>query len=126
MSSGESLLRFHSRVPRRRCCQWPALYQALVLRVYPQIQAFQRARAEKRQISTSSKYDLVNREMTVYSNYDETHAAGDRLTIRHRKRQIALFFGDADLPENRLRQPGVIATSVDEKPGDPRAARSIG
>ena len=94
----------------------------LALRVYREVQTFKGSRAENREITLLGEYNFIHREELVEANNRKADASCYLLTIRHHKGQVLLLSIDAEPFESGCRNPRVVASGIDQKLGNNRAA----
>ena len=72
--------------------------------------------------NASGEYNFVNREELAETNYRKADAACDLLTVRHHKRQVFLLPIYLELFKSGRRNPGIVASGIDQQLGNNRAA----
>jgi hypothetical protein len=83
-------------------------------RINNEVQTFERARTEKREISRYGEYDFINRERVTDPKYGESGATRDGLAVGHDELQVLFLTNHADAFEFRFGNPFELAARVHE------------
>ena len=101
-----------------RCRQRSCGHEFLAARINRQIEPFQTARAEQKEIPFFGEYHLVDGKGLLYPDNGEADTACNALAIGHHEFHILLLSRDADSFQSRGRQPGVFTAGIDENARD--------